>query len=62
MALQNKYLGENMDDETLDKVMMCLLMCQISECTSMEEIIKLVNGASKAKEKAKEIFSQDEGE
>ena len=58
MALQNKYLGDNMDDETLDKVMMCLLMCQISECSTLEEIMKLVNGAGRAKEKAKEIFSE----
>lgn len=47
-----------MDDETLEKIMMCLLMCQISECTTLEEIMKLVNGASRAKEKAKEIFSE----
>ena len=48
-----------MDDETLEKILLCLLMCQISECTSMDEILKLTQGAQKAKEKAKEIFLEE---
>jgi hypothetical protein len=45
-----------MDDDSLEKIMLCMLMCQISECTTIEQVIRLAEGAKRAIDQAKKIF------